>query len=74
MYVEIPSSRRHAHAYTHHAHSEERQRLMATYGDKWEDRPNDFLQWLMDHEDGQKQMPQDYCKVRYIRRLIFIHL
>ncbi|KZV74005.1 cytochrome P450 [Peniophora sp. CONT] len=41
---------------------EERMHLMATYGDKWEDRPNDFLQWLMDHEEGQKQNPQDYCR------------
>ncbi|KZV74004.1 cytochrome P450 [Peniophora sp. CONT] len=41
---------------------EERQRLMAMHGDKWEERPNDFLQWLMDHEEGQKQNPQDYCR------------
>ncbi|KZV65871.1 cytochrome P450 [Peniophora sp. CONT] len=41
---------------------EARLRMMAEYGDNWEDRPNDFLQWLMDSVEGRSQSPQDYCR------------
>ncbi|VDC00309.1 unnamed protein product [Peniophora sp. CBMAI 1063] len=61
LFTKVPSSHRKGFALMKPL-IEERQRMMTTYGDKWEDRPNDFLQWLMDHEDGQKQLPQDYCR------------
>ena len=33
---------------------EERQRMMEEHGDKWEDKPNDFLQWLMEAAEGEE--------------------
>ena len=35
---------------------EERRRCMEECGDDWEDRPNDFLQWIME-EEGMKGKP-----------------
>ena len=26
---------------------------MAEYGDKWEDKPNDFLQWMLDEDEQE---------------------
>jgi hypothetical protein len=34
---------------------EERYRMMEQYGNNWEDKPNDFLQWLMDSAEGEEK-------------------
>ncbi|KZV65865.1 cytochrome P450 [Peniophora sp. CONT] len=46
----------------HVKHLETRLRMMEKHGDRWDERPNDLLQWLMDSKDGRKQRPQDYCR------------
>ncbi|OCH88082.1 cytochrome P450 [Obba rivulosa] len=33
----------------------ERFQMMAQYGDAWPDKPNDFLQWLMDVAEGEER-------------------
>jgi hypothetical protein len=32
-----------------------RYRMMEQHGDHWEDKPNDFLQWLMDNAEGEEK-------------------
>jgi hypothetical protein len=35
---------------------EERYEMMTRFGDSWEEKPNDFLQWMME-DDGGKGKP-----------------
>jgi hypothetical protein len=52
---------------------EERFRMMKEYGDSWEDKPNDFLQWMIEDAGDQGRSVREHVQYILVINFAAIH-